>query len=94
MSPFVGNVTIRLSGTVFEIQRVIRRKSQILPSQRISDAPVGGNSIRTLARFFRRQKRRFPWPSCGVVCVTIIQHASDRDKHTGRHRTIAYTALA
>jgi len=46
-------------------------------------------------------KTRFPGLSCGVVCVIshlaiLVEHqlVTDADRHTDRHRAIAYTVTA
>ena len=95
---------MRLSCTVFDIQRVlfeIRRLYPTPPAFGIG-APVGVTPFE-FRKDFWHQKTRVTGLSCGVVCVIIsiavlVQYRlvtdGQTDRRTNRHTTTANTALA
>ena len=86
--------TICLSCTVFELQRVICRKSPIL-----SHLPAFGATLKATSCKFRQgfwhQKTRVRRLSCGVVFVIVCSAVLTQYwRVTDRHMTTANTALA
>ena len=93
--------TMRLSCTIFELQRVLQSKvTNFNPPHLHLSSPQGVIPFEFRSELWC-QKTRIKGLSCGVICAILhlallIQYRSVTETHaqTHRHTTTAYTALS